>query len=136
MKYVDHLKSIFKKWNSAHFILATHSHFIVSDLEGESSTVIGLTGQTPHVSIELFDYNTYGWSAEDVLYNVFDVASTRNKFVAEDIANILNQLSNGQKDKENIIPKELFDKIISLQTALKDNDPLKTVVNSILKKIK
>lgn len=79
--------------------------------------------------------NTFGWSAEDVLYNVFNVVSTRNKFVAEDIAKILNELATGDKNKVNKLTKEKYNEILNLEIALKESDPLKSVVKSILKQV-
>jgi hypothetical protein len=139
MKYMTFLKKIFNDYSSCHFIITTHSHFFASDLDGRNSKIIGLKRdddnkiKTVHLPKDL---NTYGWSAEDVLYNVFNVASTRNKFVAEDIAEILDFLSAGKKDGENKISRARFEELIKLDNSLKENDPLKMVVKSILTKIK
>jgi len=80
--------------------------------------------------------DTYGWSPDDILYNVFDVVSSRNKFVADDIAMILDELSKGSKKGVNKIKKETYDTLVYLSKTLKDSDPLNVVVNSILKKVK
>lgn len=133
MKYANHLKEIFKKWNSSHFILATHSHFIVSDLEGESSAVIGLTGQTPNVSIELFDYNTYGWSAEEILLKVFEVPTTRNYFVYEEVGEILEMIALPDRDNQKIIEKVNFLRSKGLDKLSKE-DPLKEIIDKLIKK--
>src|SRR5690606_31118696 len=74
MRYIDELKKIFKKYSDCHFILASHSHFIVSDLENSSSSVLALTKNAEeNVSANLLDAQTYGWSAEEVLYLVFNL---------------------------------------------------------------
>jgi predicted ATP-binding protein involved in virulence len=137
MKYMNFLNEILRNYSNCHFIIATHSHFLISDLKGENSKIIGLKREEGKIqNIELpVNLNTYGWSAEDVLYNVFNVASTRNKFVAEDIAKILDKLSIGDKNKVNILPKNIYDEILQLEAALKENDPLKHVVTSILTKV-
>jgi hypothetical protein len=139
MKYLSFLRELLsdEKFSSCHIVIATHSHFLISDLKGENSKIIGLkrTGK----GLEIIDFpkelDTYGWSAEDVLYNVFNVVSTRNKFVAEDIAKILNELSAGDKNKVNKLSKEKYDELLELEAALKDNDPLKRVVKTILTKV-
>lgn len=139
MKYLSFLRELFSnsEYATCHILVATHSHFLISDLKGDSSKIIGL--KRVGREIEIIDLpkelDTYGWSAEDVLYNVFNVASTRNKFVAEDIAKILNELSAGEKNKINKLAKEKYDELIELESALKDNDPLKTVVKTILTKV-
>lgn len=137
MQYITFLKNVFSKYPSCHFILTSHSHFIVSDLEGKSSSVTALNrnNETNKLESKLLNSDTFGWSAEDILYNVFNTYSTRNKFIASDIANILNDLSKGDKNKSNYISTEQLEKLTNLENNLKDNDPLKTVVKSILKKI-
>lgn len=139
MKYLSFLRELFShpEYATCHILVATHSHFLISDLKGDSSKIIGL--KRAEREIEIIDLpknlDTFGWSAEDVLYNVFNVLSTRNKFVAEDIAKILNELSLGDKNKINKLSKEKYDELIELESALKESDPLKTVVKSILTKI-
>lgn len=139
MKYLSFLRELFSnsEYATCHILVATHSHFLISDLKGDSSKIIGLKREGREIEIiDLPKYlDTYGWSAEDVLYNVFNVASTRNKFVAEDIAKILNELSAGESNKINKLAKEKYDELIELESALKDNDPLKTVVKTILTKV-
>lgn len=108
MKYINHLKNIFKEFHTAHFILSTHSHFIISDLEGESSEVIGLTGHVPNVKAESLNLNTYGWSAEEVLYKVFNIKTSRNYFLEYDLTrlvSLLNSNSNDSKEFERILSK-------------------------------
>lgn len=139
MKYLSFLRELFShsEYATCHILVATHSHFLISDLKGDSSKIIGL--KRAGREIEIIDMpkgiDTFGWSAEDVLYNVFNVLSTRNKFVAEDIAKILNELSSGDKNKINKLSKEKYDELLELESALKENDPLKRVVKTILTKV-
>lgn len=135
MKYIDTLKNIFSSFN-IHFIIATHSHFLVSDLEGKTSSVIRLLKdrETDKISGELIEKDTYGWTPDEILYKVFGVVSSRNRFVAEDIANILDALS----DSKNLvadIDKDSIDKLRGLKDTLNEIDPLKIVVKSILNKL-
>ncbi len=88
MKYVNHLKEMLSEYNSSHFVIATHSHFIVSDLENESSEVVKISGQTPYIQVESLNYPTYGWSAEEVLFKVFKLRSSRNHFFNYDVTKL------------------------------------------------
>ncbi len=136
MKYIDQLREIFHNYPSAHFVIATHSHFLLSGIPPELSNVIILDRDiNNNISCQSIDFNTYGWSPDDILYNVFGVVSSRNKFVAEDIANILDELSKGDKNSINQIDRDKYHQLINLENSLKDNDPLKEVVKSILKKV-
>jgi len=139
MKYLSFLRELFNQpeYATSHILVATHSHFLISDLKGESSKIIGL--KRVEGKIEIIDLpsdiDTFGWSPDDILYNIFDVASSRNKFIAEELANILDTLSKGNTDTTNKIGKTTYDTLIHLEKTLKDVDPLKEVVKSILKKV-
>lgn len=126
MQYITFLKKVFSKFASCHFILTSHSHFIVSDLEGESSSVIALNRniETNRIEANLVDLNTYGWSAEDILYNVFNVRSTWNYFLEADLTELLGLISNNSKDVQKI--KELINKMEKLPT--RKNDPLQEII--------
>lgn len=124
MKYVYNLKGLFKKWNSAHFIMATHSHFIISDLEGVSSEVIGITGQVPKIEVNSFNINTYGWSAEEILFKVFRLRSSRNYFFEITLRELLHLLSNKSLDKKRILELQKDLK----NSELDNNDPLTKIL--------
>jgi predicted ATPase len=125
MKYVNHLKNLLEKWNSSHLIITTHSHFIVSDLEGKSSEVIAITGLAPNISIKALDRNTYGWSAEDVLFKVFNLRSSRNNSFEITLGELLHHLSHKSLDKERII--QLYNELKNSE--LDRNDPLTQILN-------
>ena len=90
--------------------------------------------KTNAIAGELIKSNTYGWSPDEILYRVFEVASSRNRFVAEDIANILDYLSDPERTG-NIVNMETLAKLESLKKTLNEMDPLKKVVTSILNKL-
>lgn len=142
MKYVHNLKELFKKWSSSHIIMATHSHFIISDLENNSSEVIGIKGKVPNIEIKSYNTATYGCSAEEILLEIFGVATTRNHFVYEKISDILEMvaLRDSQKEVININEynstisiklKELQDKGID---KLSNEDPLKEIIVKLISK--
>jgi predicted ATP-binding protein involved in virulence len=135
MKYVSFLKNVLSSdtYNTSHILIASHSHFIVSDLEGDSSKVIGLSkGQDIEVVPFEKNLNTFGWSAEEVLLKVFKVATSRNYYVAEKLGLMLDfiasEKSTNQTIKAKFIELEL-DKI----SGLTNEDPLKTVYDTIVK---
>ena len=139
MQYLSFIRELFSnaEYATSHILVATHSHFLISDLRGENSKIIGLKREDGKIQIVDLppDIDTYCWSPDDILYNIFNVTSSRNKFVAEIIANILDQLSKGSKNASNKIEKENYNTLIHLQETLKDNDPLREVVIAILKKV-
>jgi predicted ATPase len=142
MKYVRNLKDLFKKWNSAHFVMATHSHFIISDLENDSSEIIGLKGQVPNVEAKSMNVKTYGSSAEEVLLEIFGVPTTRNLFVYEKVGEILDMIALRDTDQkivsQNNFASEIEKRIKHLQDKgidkLSKEDPLKEVIEKLIGK--
>ncbi|WP_435260963.1 AAA family ATPase [Tenacibaculum sp. nBUS_03] len=133
MRYLEFIRQLFseKKYSTCHIIIATHSHFLISDLQGDSAKIIGLKKEGNQIQTMDINTNTYGWSAEDVLYNIFEVSSTRNFYVAEEIGNLLKEISKKDMDKEQISNE--VEKLSYMKTTLKDNDPLKSLIKNIEK---
>jgi hypothetical protein len=127
MRYVSFLKDILSgdAYNTSHILIASHSHFIVSDLEGDSSKVIGLSkGKDIEVVPLAKNLNTFGWSAEEILYNVFNLKTVRNHFIEADLTDLLGLISENSKDKSRI--QKLLDSIEQIKTS--PNDPLNAVI--------
>jgi len=135
MKYINFLKRIFKDYKSCHFIIASHSHFLVSDLKNESSDIVSLKINDAQnisdkknkdlISAELLKDNTYAWSAEDILYNVFHVKTVRNFSVEYDMRKLLSMISKNSSDFE-----EMARLLLNLkQLAIKPEDPLNIILN-------
>tara|TARA_R110000868_G_C10972616_1_gene770539 strand:- start:3397 stop:4974 length:1578 start_codon:yes stop_codon:yes gene_type:complete len=132
MQYITFLKNIFSKYPSCHFIITSHSHFIVSDLEGESSSVTSLMrNEENKLESTLIKADTFGWSAEDILYNVFKVLSTRNLYVAKEIGEILKIIS--KKDIDQKILNNKKEKLSYIKSHLKNEDPLKSLIEKVEK---
>jgi predicted ATPase len=125
MKYIGFLNEVFKRHNSTHFVISTHSHFLVSDLKAENSTILSLQKDENKISATPIISNTYGWSSESVLYNVFKVRTTRNHFLEIDIMELVALLESKSEQTDKI--EFLVDKFESL-SLLKD-DPLIELVS-------
>ena len=142
MNYIGNLKDLFKKWNSAHFVMATHSHFIISDLENDSSEIIGLKGQVPNLDAKSMNVKTYGSSAEEVLLEIFGVPTTRNLFVYEKVGEILDMIALRDTDQKFVSQEnfatEIEKRIKHLQDKgidkLSKEDPLKEVIEKLISK--
>lgn len=128
MKYIRMLKEITKNYPSAHCILASHSHFMVSDLDPKTSSLVAINNQkkcdTDERVSELIDYDTYAWSAESILYNVFKLRTTRNFYFESDLSRLLTLISEGKEHQEI---KRLCKKLS--QYVFNEHDP----INSILR---
>lgn len=126
-RYMSQLQSIFKKFPSCHFLIATHSHFMVSDLLPESSSILTLTrNEEKKVNVNLLDENTYGRSVEDILYNVFHLNTVRNFYVESDLAELLKLISTGSRDFNKI--RFIIQRLEELP--LQESDPLNVILIS------
>lgn len=128
MKYINFLKKMFRKFNGCHFIIATHSHFLLSDLEPKSSAVIRLTRNLDTYKIDselLLGTETYGWSTEEILYIVFKVRTTRNLYLENDLRELLHKIAIKSEDHDRM--RTILNKIRPL--SLSEVDPLNTIIN-------
>jgi len=126
MRYVGFLKDVFQYYVDCHFIIASHSHFLVSDLKPESSHVLSLNFNKENKIIsESVVGNTYGWSAEDILYKIFNTKTVRNYYVEQDLRMLLSLIAQKSTDTSRI--KSLTSKLKELR--IDDNDPLNLVLN-------
>lgn len=128
MKYLSFLRELFSgaEYATCHILVATHSHFLISDLKGDSSKIIGL--KRAGREIEIIDLpkelDTFGWSAEDVLYNIFNVRSSLNYYLQADLTELLGMIANNIKDSEKI--GLILNKLNALPK--RENDPLQEII--------
>lgn len=139
MQYLSFLRELFSEieFASSHLFVATHSHFLISDLEGKNSKIIGLKRENNKIEIVNLprDINTFGWSAEDVLYNIFNVRSSLNYYLQADLTELLGMISNGIRDVDKI--ETIMSKLNKLPK--RENDPLQEIIieaNEYLNSIK
>jgi hypothetical protein len=134
MKYMFILNKMFEKFPTCHFIIASHSHFMVSDSKDEISKVIGVSrikSESDKIKSTLCiidaPQNAYGWSADEILYKVFDVRTTRNHFIEMDLRKISELIAKNSKDLQKI------DQILSRlkKVVLDEYDPMNKIIEEI-----
>jgi predicted ATPase len=125
MKYLHFLTELLSDYNDSHILIATHSHFLISDLQGDSGKIIGLKKSNKKIEITDINTNTFGWSAEEILYEIFNVKSTRNSFIEYELTELVDILNRDSTDKLNELSKILI-KLSNLE--LNPNDPLKVLI--------
>jgi len=126
-KYIYGIREMFKDFKSCHFLMATHSHFFLSDLIPETSSVVSLVRKNCSVISQLHDEETFGWSPDDILYNIFEMKTPRNFYLQLDLSKLLSYISTGNNEYTGEI-KEIFMRLDRL--TLKDDDPLKLVIEN------
>ncbi len=129
IKYVHLLRTIMKSFKNCHGILATHSHFMISDINRDEASIVHLklVNSLEHqVRIsELIEYSTYAWSTENILYTVFGVRTSRNHYFDADVRTLISLLESTEPPIEQI--RELNIKLRNY--VLDANDPLKILLD-------
>lgn len=131
-KFFKLLEPITTNYTSCHFIIATHSHFLVSNLKKSSSSIISMKREGSILKIgNLSEIDTEGWSAEQILFDVFNVASDRNYYMSLLVEEIVKEMSS-VSPRIGVIRKKK--KLLAQHDLgnLNDNDPFKTIIKKIL----
>lgn len=92
MRYVPTLENALRPFKTVHALIATHSHFMVSDIESQTATLV-VASSGDHAQFDFFEGDVYGRSPENILYRVFGVAATGNVNVERDLHDALSMLS-------------------------------------------
>lgn len=127
IQYMNLLQSTFKDYKNCHFIISTHSHFLVSDLKPENSSIISFhINDKGEVFNQTLDFETFGWSTENILYRVFGVSTVRNYYLEMDLRELLSKISTNSTEYGR-----MSDIIESLKRFdLTPDDPLTTIINT------
>lgn len=133
-KYIELIQNIFSYVTGCHIIIASHSHFLVTDLPSKSSSVIALSNKKGIITSEFIKQSTFGWSAEEILLKVFKIPTTRNYYLSEELSKIFELISE-EPNKRNY--EQIQKRIRNLReldlSGLSNEDPLKDVINKLFK---
>lgn len=125
INYIGWIKSIFHAYSDCHFIIATHSHFVLTDLKPGDSDIIALERNQVGLHDIAKNLNTYCWSVDDILYRVFHVRNTRNEVFERQMFKLYRLLEHKEQYKREI--RELYTELS--RYVLNADDPL----NNLLK---
>lgn len=131
-QYIDLLKKLLLNVSGCHVIIATHSHFLVSDLPVESSSIISFKNNKNIIESKLIDTSTYGLSAEDILLNIFKLPTSRNYYLSQLVTEALEIFASHKKDITRL--KTIQFELSEIVHLLKEQDPLKKVITAIIDK--
>lgn len=130
LDFLDILDKGLKEYKS-HILIATHSHFLVSNLPLGRSRVINMErGEEGSIEINYLQSNTYGWSSEEVLLKVFKMSTDRSRYLAEMISNLLENIDN-RAISDSKLKKDLAF-LQEVSKYLSDVDPMKRVIKTIV----
>lgn len=78
----------------------------------------------PVRNANLINIDTYAWSAENVLYNIFGVRTVRNYYFEMDLRQLIDLVKDKSQNLQQII--SLIDKL--KQHTIDKNDPLNIIL--------
>lgn len=137
LKYISTVSKLFDKYENCCFILASHSHYFVSELQGDSSTIVVLKKDSScnAPKAEVIPFDTYSWSAENIIYNVFGIRTSRNFYFESDLSDLLDNLNSFDgSESERINIQRKIDKLEKY--VFNANDPLYLILKDAKEKIK
>lgn len=134
-KFFYLINPIIEKFKNCHFIIASHSHLLVSELDPKISAIITLKKDDKDnivvTNLKEKGINPSGWSAEQILFEVFEVVTDRNFYLYSIVEKMIREMEKNKPDYEliDIHRKELrcYD-----YTNLNDNDPMKLIIKNLL----
>lgn len=127
IRYIPTLLKSLTAIPSIHIIIATHSHFMVSDLEKENSSLI-MSENHNNQKFKLFDGEVYGRSPENILYRVFGVATSGNSYVESDLHSALRMISSNEPINK-ISLAEIYHRLEKVRG--KDNQAMNVILKNI-----
>jgi len=125
MKYINFIKQTINSRFDCHLVLASHSHFMISDLEPNSSSLTSIEQDNGQRLCEYIEHSTYAWSVENILYKVFHLRTMRNAQVEMDLYELSGLISKKSSDINRL--KQLLRDLEKI--VLDANDPLNIIIN-------
>lgn len=130
-RYIELIDKIISKFNGCHIVIATHSHFLISDLPLHRSHIVHFKNDKKNnLEVIYIDQETLGLSAEEILLNVFDMPSTRNYFLSKEVSEALELLAEGKKESVRYL--KLKSNLKKYLPNLKKIDPLYDVISALV----
>jgi ABC-type Mn2+/Zn2+ transport system ATPase subunit len=125
--YLPRLLETLQAFPQTHVIIATHSHFMVSDVSDKFASLTIADKQSEQL-FKPFEGDVYGRSPENILYRVFGIATTSNFYVERDLTKALRLISG--VDEMNIEHlSEIYERLQVVDG--RDNDALVEILARI-----
>lgn len=130
IRFLANLQAAFEAVSGCHIIISTHSPHILSSADPELSFVVPLERENNVSTGRPLEGSVYGWSVENILLNLFGLATTRNYYFEMKVRELLSQLGpNMNKTKAQNLIAELE------QYEMGNTDPLNTLLDKARKMV-
>ncbi|HFN1300904.1 TPA: ATP-binding protein [Klebsiella quasipneumoniae subsp. similipneumoniae] len=101
-----------ENFTGCHTVIATHSHFILSNLSQLSSTIISMQMSTLNRKVYLQNAlpESFGMSPENTLYTFFGITGYNNKYFEQDLRVLFDYMSNNKSENFEVF-KNAFNRL-------------------------
>lgn len=123
VKYIDLLLRTFARYHGCHFVVATHSPMVISELP-EHAEVISLDQEELPSTKEL-----QGQSADYLLAEVFGAPTSNNLYVRDRIVAALRMMANGDVNSKDF--REALADLRKFAAELEPNDPASELIRNV-----
>lgn len=121
-EYVNVLIKFFNTYKRCHFIIATHSPLIISELSSENCHILNMDDGTAYSSMK------YRSTSSDLqLAEVFGVAGNNNEYLNRIVVSLLSKLSLENSLDDNEIKQ--LNSLINLSKQMNDDDHVKSLID-------
>lgn len=133
--YAELLSDVIGGASGCHVFIATHSPLIASGVKPTAGDVLRMEiGEDAALNIDLcLVENTYGWDADDVYRQAFDMESARATSFIESVDEALALIAEGKKSSRRL--KALAKEFAGIVETLPQPDPMRTVLFAIIRTV-
>lgn len=122
--FIELISKAFEHYHRCHFIIATHSPLIVSNLPKSECFIVNMD-----INRTVNSEEYYNKSADFQLAKLFNTPGFQNEYLNRVCVSILSDFSNGKEITK--IQEENIQFLISIQNELDDKDTVKTLIEII-----
>jgi predicted ATPase len=123
VKYIDLLVKTFARYRGCHFVVATHSPLVISELPAHAEVIsLDQDGLPPTRDLQ-------GQSSDFLLAEAFGLPTNGNLYVKGQIVEALRLVANGKARSEQF--KEILAELQKFGDDLADDDPSKTIIENL-----
>lgn len=126
-QYLGLLSEVFAKYSGCHFVVATHSPLVVSDVPSATANVLSADPQRPVASP---GHEFSGDSIDEVLVRAFDVPGKNNLFLKQLLVESLRIAADGESDTERFA--ELLNVLGPLASKLEEGSPMRDLIYGLV----
>ncbi len=126
--YLENLQKAFEAVNGCHVVISTHSPHILSSANPNFSFIVPLEKSNNVSTGHPLGGSVYGWSVENILLDLFGLATTRNYYFEMKIRELLAEISKGKK---SIRAKRILNELEQFE--IQENDPLAILIEKAKK---